>query len=108
MQDSLHLTNRLDALAKAAEADLAAAAGDLSLCVIGKSGQSFPAVKYHEGRASAISMVRRSLTNGSPVETAVESVRTRFGDMSRLAQDNDEWEAYRQGGLDMLIRLEET
>ena len=108
MTPELDMPSRLDTLANAAEADLAAAAGDLSLCVIGKSGESFPAVKYHEGRASAISMVRRSLSTEESIEESVEGVTKRFHDIARLADGNDEWEAYRQGGLDMLNRIEET
>jgi hypothetical protein len=43
---------------------LTALAGDASMCAIGRSGRSFPAAKYHEGRQAAAGQARRLLRDG--------------------------------------------
>jgi hypothetical protein len=89
---------------RAAEADLAAAAGDYSLCVIARSGRSFPAVKYHEGRAAALAMVGRELHTVG-ISEAVAAAEDHFDRIKRLASSDPDWDAYRQGALDALDRL---
>ena len=44
---------------------LTALAGDASMCAIGRSGRSFPAAKYHEGRQAAAGQARRVLRGRS-------------------------------------------
>jgi hypothetical protein len=79
--------------------DLNDAAANQSLCAISKSGASFPAVKYHEGRAAALSRLLRSLRASEPV-SAIEHTRRHFDNAARLG--GPDWEAYRHGVSDAL------
>lgn len=96
----------VERLRAAAEADLAAAAGDLSLCAIGRSGRSFPGVKYHEGRTVALASIGRAMGGGTGLDGAIADVDREFGSLEALAAADPEWDAYRQGGLDALHELE--
>jgi hypothetical protein len=84
---------------------LSALAGNASMCAIGRSGQSFPAAKYHEGRQAAAAQLLRSLRRADPRDGVAEldAARrqwTRMGaDMSARGPD---WVAYAAGGLDAL------
>jgi hypothetical protein len=91
-----------------AEARLAEIAGDVTLCVIGRSGESHPGVKYHEGAAAALMEVqRRSI--GEPIAAAVATVRDLWVAAGETARDRlgPDWVAYRQGGVDELSALVE-
>jgi hypothetical protein len=96
------LLSKLQRKESAAKKDLAAAAGDASLCVIAKSGGSFPAVKYHEGRAAALADVRRLVSRGSDLETAIVTTRKRWSNLSALAAQSPDWAGYVQGAEDAL------
>ena len=96
----------VERLRAAAEADLAAAAGDLSLCAIGRSGRSFPGVKYHEGRTVALASIARAMGAGTGLHRAIADVDREFVSLEALAAADPEWDAYRQGGLDALHELE--
>ena len=86
-----------------AEERLAQVAGDVTLCVIGRSGESFPGIKYHEGAAAAVMDVARRATRMAIEQALVEALaawRTALdGAHRRLGPD---WIAYRQGGVDEL------
>jgi hypothetical protein len=89
-----------------AEARLAEAAGDVTLCVIGRSGESHPGVKYHEGAAAALMEVQRR-SKDEPITVAVATVRAAWVAAAETARDRlgSDWVAYRQGGVDELSAL---
>ena len=89
---------------------LTALAGDASMCAIGRSGRSFPAAKYHEGRQSAASQVRRALRSGTPVTASVVVTTVRADWEQMLAgapSKGPDWLAYATGGLDALAEITE-
>jgi hypothetical protein len=91
------------------ERDLVTAAGDASLCAIGKSGQRVAGVKYLEGRSAALREYRRELTATSD-DDVLDAVVARWRDRLRQALDHDmgpDWVAYRTGGVDALDDLAE-
>lgn len=101
---------------------LAALAGHASMCAIGRSGRSFPAAKYHEGRQAAAGQVRRALRRADGPEgrssgcdgtldaeaAALADVtsewRQRLEDAGSKGSD---WVAYASGGLDALTEMAE-
>ena len=103
MQEQTALTGRVRGLLDAAERDLLAAAGNLSLCAIAKSGEPFGAAKYHEGRAAALSALLRSLRHND-LPDALEHTLRRFDTAS--GPGGPDWEAYRQGARDALAGAE--
>ena len=107
---------------------LTALAGDASMCAIGRSGRSFPAAKYHEGRQAAAGQARRLLRNspggtsaGSPagsaspsemdgaggsVAAALAGVTSNWQQMLADAEaKGPDWVAYATGGLDALAEI---
>lgn len=108
---------------------LSALAGDASMCAIGRSGRSFPAAKYHEGRQAAAGQARRVL-RGSPASTAgsagsdglaaegkgaddsvaqaLAGVTSEWRQMLASAEaKGPDWVAYATGGLDALAEISE-
>jgi hypothetical protein len=83
--------------------ELTALAGGASLCAIGRSGESFPAVKYHEGRMTAFGEATRVLDRGGD-RADIEAVRETWVRLRRDAPAGD-WAAYRAGGVDALSEL---
>jgi len=83
--------------------ELTALAGGASLCAIGRSGESFPAVKYHEGRLAAFGEATRALDRGAD-QADVEALRDTWARLRRDAPPG-EWAAYRAGGADALSEL---
>lgn len=96
---------------------LTALAGDASMCAIGRSGRSFPAAKYHEGRQAAASQVRRAVRSGAPRSgtpqwaddvpvtepQVLADVRAQWQQTLESAQSKGpDWVAYATGGLDAL------
>ncbi|MCU0295725.1 MAG: hypothetical protein MUD05_06655 [Candidatus Nanopelagicales bacterium] len=87
--------------------------GSKSLCTISRAGLSVPALKYDEGAASALADLRRVLLNTaddadeSDLLAAIAGVRDawRHSPAHRLAQSNEEWNAYATGGEDALSSL---
>jgi hypothetical protein len=93
----------------AATAALAAAAGDATLCSIGRSGRRHPGVKYPEGQVAALRELRRTLS-GEPEQPDAVLARVRDSwakDLARrTAVDPDsDWAVYREGGVDALDAL---
>jgi len=89
---------------------LTALAGDASMCAIGRSGRSFPAAKYHEGRQSGAGDVRRALrrwsADGALADAVVADVRQRWQQTLDGAQaKGPDWVAYATGGLDALAEI---
>jgi hypothetical protein len=103
----MRLATRIEQMQRNAEADLLAATGDLSLCVLARSGRSVPAVKYHEGRAAVLAAVRRRLAAAEDdARRTVAGERRRLQARASLAARDPQWEAYLQGGLDALERID--
>lgn len=98
----------LDRRVAHAEQALARIAGGRSMCEIGRSGQSFPAAKFHEGVVSALAEVRRRVEQdeaadvGSAARAAAEDWRTRAEGISVTGPD---WSAYLAGGTQALNEL---
>ncbi|MGA7688241.1 MAG: hypothetical protein WCA29_03320 [Jiangellales bacterium] len=86
---------------------LTALAGNASMCAIGRSGRSFPAAKYHEGRQSAAGDVRRVLRRGLvDVDGAVADVRRQWQQtLADADAKGPDWVAYATGGLDALAEI---
>jgi len=102
---------------------LTALAGDASMCAIGRSGRSFPAAKYHEGRQAAAGQARRLLrassaggvepSDGDSVDGSVaQALAGVTSDWQQMLADAEakgpDWVAYATGGLDALAEISET
>ena len=102
---------------------LTALAGDASMCAIGRSGRSFPAAKYHEGRQAAAGQARRLLRgrsagsveppDGDSVDGSVaQALAGVTSDWQQMLADAEakgpDWVAYATGGLDALAEISET
>jgi hypothetical protein len=84
-------------------------AGDASMCAIGRSGRSFPAAKYHEGRQSAAAQLARRLGRGGDSSAALAEVREQWSAAHDAAQHRGpDWLAYAEGGLDALSEITEA
>ncbi len=102
-------------LASAAErvcAEAAAVLTDLSagssMCAIARSGRSFPAAKYHEGRLAAGTALRRALRDGARPADALDAARERWIRTSPpLLRSTADGRAYGAGGDDALAELAE-
>lgn len=91
---------------------LTALAGNASMCAIGRSGRSFPAAKYHEGRQSAASQLRRALSRlddsagADERGKAVAGVRQTWQQtLTSAEQKGPDWVAYATGGLDAITEV---
>jgi len=74
-----------------------------AMCAIARSGESFPAAKYHEGRMAAFSEAARLLRrDGSPA--GVERIAVSWRERLDRAPAGD-WRAYWSGGVDALTEL---
>ena len=93
----------------AAMATLAAVAGHTSLCVLSRSGTSYPAAKYHEGAVSALAEVRRALTQSpTPELPAARVIAIREAWTVRSSGTLGAapgWHAYYRGGIEALDQL---
>lgn len=100
------LVNRLRGEAVAA---LTALAGDASMCAIGRSGRSFPAAKYHEGRAAALGELRRTPQAGSRRTVAAATARwaEQAAAMAARGPLGPDWAAYFAGAQDALADVSE-
>ena len=94
--------NRLLSLRPTAEAELLAASADATLCAIGRSGSPQPAVKYHEGRTAALSMLDRALPESGDASDALADTASHFDRFIALATGSPDWRAYREGAMDAL------
>jgi succinate dehydrogenase/fumarate reductase flavoprotein subunit len=82
-------------------------AAGTSMCAMGRSGRSFPAARYHEGRAAAAAVVQRTLrTHSAPPPDALAAAREQWARMSPpLLRRGADGEAYGAGGDDTLDEL---
>lgn len=85
------------------------ALGDSSACALTKSGRSFPAAKFHEGRVAALGEMLRGLRDDPPPSRISELVTTLResweGRQQPRADGGGEWASYRAGGLEALREL---
>ncbi len=96
-------TERVRAEAAAVLTDLAAGS---SMCAIARSGRSFPAAKYHEGRLAAGTAVRRALQDQPEPSEALAAARERWVRTSpTLLRSTPDGQAYGAGGDDVLEEL---
>ncbi len=90
----------------AVEAELTAAAGDVSLCTISRSGGPVDGIKHLEGRMAALAEARRATRHElDPDPATVESIASRWRDQLVAVRERDAgrgWVAYRAGGVDEL------
>jgi len=103
------LSQLIEERLSAATATLAAAAGDTTLCSIGRSGRRHPGVKYPEGQVAALRELRRALS-GDPEHPDAVLARVRGSwaeDLARRTADDPDsnWAVYREGGVDALDAL---
>ena len=83
-------------------------AGTSSACAIARDGGSFPAYKFHEGRAAAFAVVARALRRGEvDLDALARELGAQWeGEVARRAEQNGDWQAYAAGGLDAVRELE--
>lgn len=92
---------------------LEAAAGNQSLCTLSRGRTPLPAVKYHEGAASALAEARRAV-RAVPDDPNVEStlratltaIHERWLAQSRSpGRTGPSWTGYLTGGLDAIEQM---
>jgi hypothetical protein len=88
------------------------ALGDSTACALTKSGRSFPAAKFHEGRVAAVGELLRSLRDDPSPNRISELAATLGESWERRPQPRTdaggEWASYRAGGLEALRELGAT
>ena len=91
-------------------AALAQATGDTSLCALSRAGAPHPAAKFHEGAASALAAVRRTVSQrpGTDPADAVDAARVGWEGNAALADRGRDWAAYYAGGVEALDLLAEA
>lgn len=84
-------------------------AGTSSACAIARDGGSFPAYKFHEGRAAALGSLARGLRRGEQgtSDLVAELGRRWRGEVERRADQSRDWQAYAAGGLDAVREIED-
>lgn len=84
-------------------------AGTSSACAIARDGGSFPAYKFHEGRAAALGSLARGLRRGEQgaSDLVAELGRQWRGEVERRADQSRDWQAYAAGGLDAVREIED-
>jgi hypothetical protein len=91
-----------------AQAALAGAAGDVSLCALSRAGTPHPAAKFHEGAVSVLAGVRRALVQRPETDPAeaIAEARTSWREQNAtLAKRSRDWAAYYEGGVEALDLL---
>lgn len=84
-------------------------AGASSACAIARDGGSFPAYKFHEGRAAALGALARGLRREAHIESELvaDMGRQWREEVQRRADQSRDWQAYAAGGLDAVRELED-
>ena len=103
----------LDALARRLREEAVGVLSELSegssLCSVARSGRSFPAGKYHEGRAAAATAVIRACGSEPDADTALARAADAWALASPAARRSvPDWQAYGEGGDDVLAELSEV
>jgi protein-S-isoprenylcysteine O-methyltransferase Ste14 len=95
-----------------AEQALRLTVGDQSMCAVARSGQSFPAAKYHEGAVGALREVARDVGRrerehaaANVAEVARTAAAAWRGRSGGVAATNPDWRAYFAGGTQALEDL---
>ena len=91
-----------------AERALTALAGNQALCAIARTGQSFPAAKFHEGAVSALAQVRRARRRADPASVAVLAATVAAGwreQAGRMIGAGPDWQAHLAGGAEAVEAL---
>lgn len=98
-----------DERAEMAAAAMASATEGASLCSVSRSGEQIPGVKYPEGRWAAMRALRRSLRAGVAPDAALAALRSEWAEdlTARGSPGEENWRAYRLGGLDALDEVGE-
>ena len=83
-------------------------ARDTSACARAKDGQSFPAYKFHEGRATALGQVARQIrTAGNDAAVVIAEHALRWQQqVDQCRTRGPDWQAYAAGGLDAMHSIE--
>ncbi len=95
----------VDELADTAAAAMASATEGASLCSVSRTGERIPGVKYPEGRWAALRALRRVLRREDADQAAaIAGLRAEWAEelAARRAAGQDNWIAYRLGGVDAL------
>lgn len=98
----------LEARLAAVEAELVAATGGASLCLVSKRGEAVDGPKYLEGRLAALLEVRRTVRRGGDLATRAAAALVEWSgelDDARRRGLGGGWIAYRTGGVDELTDL---
>ncbi|HEX6917857.1 MAG TPA: hypothetical protein VF140_07235 [Phycicoccus sp.] len=103
----------LDALARRLRDEAVGVLSELSegssLCAIARSGRSFPAGRYHEGRMAAATLVIRARGSEPDADAALARATDAWAHASPAARRVDPgWQAYGEGGDDVLGELAEA
>ncbi|QGF24670.1 hypothetical protein [Raineyella fluvialis] len=94
---------RVRAARESAAETMARLGGGTSACALARDGQSFPAYKYHEGRAAAYGTIirRLRLVNAPGARVVLEALCGEWRDeVERRDGQDPDWRAYAAGGLD--------
>ncbi|MFN2320426.1 MAG: hypothetical protein ABR500_12210 [Dermatophilaceae bacterium] len=85
-------------------------AGASSACAIARDGGSFPAYKFHEGRAAALGALARGLRRGerSAADLVADLGRQWRAEVELRADQSRDWQAYAAGGLDAVREIEDV
>ncbi len=105
-----HVQDLVETMRREAAAAMSELSGDVSACALARDGRSFPAFKFHEGRAAALGELRRRLRR-EDVEPAMEIdlALGRWHHERELAEARGgDWRAYAAGGVDALETLRES
>ena len=98
----------IDTRADGAAAAMASATEGASLCSVSRTGERIPGVKYPEGRWAAMRALRRALRSPQADAAAViADLQEEWGsDLdSRRTSGQENWIAYRLGGVDALAEV---
>ncbi len=101
------LATRLRSAAVAALTALTGAADGASMCAIARSGRSFPAAKYHEGRAAALGQLRRAKGGATALGELSASWAAQAEAMAARDGLSPDWAAYFAGACDALAEVGE-
>ena len=103
------LADRVKRARLAAVESMTLLAGASSACAIARDGGSFPAYKFHEGRAAAFAVVARALRRGeADLDALARELSAQWeGEVVRRADQSRDWQAYAAGGLDAVRELQE-
>lgn len=105
----MDLTEHVQRNRVAAVESMTVLAGTSSACAIARDGGSFPAYKFHEGRAAALGALARGLRRGERPESELIADLGRYwrDEVERRADQSRDWQAYAAGGLDAIREIED-